>query len=146
MTQIHTVEYRVYYEDTDALGVMYHSNFINFCERGRSELLRDIGLSASNLSESLKIGFVVRHISCDYLKMVKLDDLLCVQTSVQSMKNTSFVMKQDILKKEDGQNFVAFSMDITLVCMDADGKPTRLPEALRNKFNDYLKDPRKDTK
>ena len=140
MTKTHSAQYRVYYEDTDALGIMYHANYICFCERGRSELLRDIGLSASSLTENLGITFVIRHLNADYLKMVQLDDLLVVETRVKTMKNTSFVMEQTILKEEGGQNFVVFTMDITIVCMDIAGKPIRIPNDLREKFNDYKKD------
>ena len=140
MTKIHKVDYRVYYEDTDAVGIMYHANFISFCERGRSELLRDIGLSASTVAKKLNIGFVVRHIDCDYLKMVKLDDLLSVHTKVKAMKNTSFVMEQSIMC----QNSVVFFMNITIVCMDMAGKPTRIPEALRDKFKNYLEEEQKN--
>ncbi len=132
----HQVDYRVYYEDTDAVGIMYHANFISFCERGRSEMLRDIGYPASETLEKLKVGFVVRHIDCDFLRMVKLDDLLTVETTVKEMKNTSFLMEQNILC----QNKVAFTMDITLVCMGMDGKPARIPDALRKKFNDFKLD------
>lgn len=136
MTKTHQVDYRVYYEDTDAGGIMYHGNFINFCERGRSELLREVGLPSSEVAKKLGVGFVVRHLDADYLKMVKLDDLLTVETSLKSMKNSSFLMKQAI----SCQNSVVFLMDVTLVCIDAKGKPTRIPEILRTKFNDYLKE------
>ncbi len=132
----HSVDYRVYYEDTDALGIMYHANYICFCERGRSELLRDIGLSASSLTENLGNTFVNRHLDANYLKMVKLDNLLTVEPSVKIMKNTSFVMEQVI----KCQNSVVFTMDITIVCMDIAGKPIRIPSDLRDKFNDYMKD------
>ena len=136
MTKVHKADYRVYYEDTDAVGIMYHANFISWCERGRSELLRELDLSASSLHETLGIGFVVRHLDCDYLGMVKLDDLLTVETSVKTMKNTSFLMYQEVKR----QNSVVFTMDITIVCMDLNGKPTRMPDELRQKFNDYLKE------
>lgn len=134
MAKTHTVDYRVYYEDTDALGIMYHANYICFCERGRSELLRDIGLSASSLEEKLQITFVIRHIDANYLKMVQLDDLLSVETSIKKMKNTSFVMKQSIFC----QNSPVFTMDITIVCVGANQKPIRIPKQLREKFNDYM--------
>ncbi len=129
----HTVDYRVYYEDTDAVGIMYHANFISFCERGRSEMLREIGYPASQTMEKLDVGFVVRHINCDFLAMVKLDDLLTVETTVKEMKNTSFLMTQKIFC----QNKVAFTMDITLVCMNRMGKAARIPDTLRHKFDDF---------
>jgi acyl-CoA thioester hydrolase len=136
MTKTHKVDYRVYYEDTDAVGIMYHANFINFCERGRSELLREIGFPASEVSEKLDIGFVVRHLDANYLGMVKLDDLLTVETMVKAMKNTSFLMTQNIFC----QNKVVFTMDITLVTMGKNGKPARTPDALRQAFKDYMKE------
>jgi len=131
--QSHQIDFRVYYEDTDAIGIMYHANFICFCERGRSEMLRDIGYPASTTMETLGVGFVVRHMDVNYLDMVKLDDLLTVKTSVKTMKNTSFVMSQSIYRHDK----VVFTMDITLVCMDSRGKPVRIPNEIRNKFDDY---------
>jgi len=134
MTKIHSSEFRVYYEDTDAVGIMYHANFICFCERGRSDMLRDLGLPASEVFEQLGIGFVIRHIDCDFLKMVNLDDLLRVNTNVIAMKNTSFIMRQTIFC----QNSPVFSMDVTIVCVDKSGKPCRTPEGLREKFTPYM--------
>lgn len=129
----HQTDYRVYYEDTDAGGIMYHGNFINFCERGRSELLREIGYPASEVVSKLKTGFVVRALEAEYMAMVKLDDLLSVRSYVKQMKNSSFVMEQSIFC----QNKVVFKMDVTLVCIDMQGKPTRIPQVLRDKFEDY---------
>lgn len=130
----HAVDYRVYYEDTDALGIVYHSNYINFCERGRTEMLRDLKIPASETHEKLGIGFVIRHIDCDFLKMAKLDDLLTVHTNVLTMKNSSFIMRQTIFC----QNSPVFKMDITIVCIGLNGKPTRAPEGLREKFDSYM--------
>lgn len=132
----HQVDYRVYYEDTDAGGIMYHSNFINFCERGRSELLRYIGIPASEVMNKTGVGFVVRYLEANYTAMARLDDLLSVFTTVKAMKNTSFVMEQEILC----QNSTAFKMDITIVCINENGKPTRIPEELRTKFKEYMKE------
>ncbi len=133
MAKTHKADYRVYYEDTDAMGIMYHANYIIYCERGRTEMLRDLGLSASRLNRELEINFVIRHIDADYLKMVQLDDLLSVETEVKTMKNTSFVMKQSI----NDQDSAVFSMDITIVCVDLSGKPVRIPAKLREKFLEY---------
>lgn len=136
MSKIHQVDYRVYYEDTDAGGIMYHGNFISFCERGRSELLRDVGIPASEVMNKTGVGFVVRHLDANYTMMARLDDLLSVCTTVKAMKNTSFVMEQEIFC----QNKTAFKMDVTVVCINKEGKPTRIPEELREKFKEYMKD------
>jgi acyl-CoA thioester hydrolase len=130
---VHRVDYRVYYEDTDAVGIMYHANFINFCERGRSELLREVGLPASQIEELLGIGFVVRHLDAEYLDMVKLDDLLTVETMVKAMKNSSFLMTQNIVCNEK----IVFTMNVTIVCLDKSGKPVKIPDELRQKFDQY---------
>ncbi len=126
-------EYRVYYEDTDSGGIMYHGNFINFCERGRSDLMREIGYPCSELFEKLGFGFVVANLNANYEKMVTLDELLRVETSVIKMKNSSFVMNQSIFR----QNSSVFNMEVTLVCIDATGKPTKIPEELREKFLEF---------
>lgn len=129
----HICEFRVYYEDTDAGGIMYHASFIRFCERGRTEFLRDIGMSASILTEQDGILFVIRHIEADYFKSARLDDLLRVESTIKSVKNTSFLMNQSIFCHDA----VLFSMTVTVVCVDARGRPVRLPEKVRKEFAGY---------
>ena len=93
-------------------------------------------MPASEVIENLGSAFVVRHLDAEYLKMVKLDDLLTVETHVVKMKNTSFLMRQIIIS----QNKAVFSMDVTIVCLDMKGKPVKIPESLRSKFQDYLEE------
>lgn len=130
----HNVDFRVYYEDTDAGGIMYHASFIRFCERGRTEFLRDLGISCSETADRLGLQFVIRHIEADYFKSAKLDDLLNVESSIKTLKNSSFVMKQSIFCHDD----VLFSMDVTVVCVNLDGKPVRVPDDFRAKFETYI--------
>lgn len=130
----HTCQFRVYYEDTDAGGIMYHASFIRFCERGRTEFLRHLDLSCSELDERDGILFVIRHINADYFKSARLDDLLTVKSHIISLKNTSFVMRQTIFC----QDSVLFSMAVTVVCIDKKGKPVRLPDKIRARFDDYI--------
>jgi acyl-CoA thioester hydrolase len=137
MSNIHKLPIRIYYEDTDAGGVVYHSNFINFAERGRTELLRFMGFENKSLHESQGILFVVRHINADYLKPAVLDDLLELQSIVTQVKNTSLVMKQSIYRNTD----MVFSADVTVVCIDEGSRrPVRIPENLRTGFQKYLKE------
>lgn len=133
----HKLPIRVYYEDTDAGGVVYHSNFIKFAERGRTELLRFMGFENKSLHENQGILFVVRHINADYLKPAVLDDLLELQTIVTKIKNTSLVMKQSIYRNSD----LIFTADVTVVSIDAGSmKPVRIPEGLHGGFQKYLKE------
>lgn len=130
----HEIQYRVYYEDTDAGGVMYHANHIKFCERGRTEFLRSFNLQNVDLHAENGVLFVVRHIEADYFKPARLEDLLTVRTSLKNMKNTSFVMRQEILKGED----VLFGMNVLLVTVNIEGKPTPLPDNVKNLFRESL--------
>jgi acyl-CoA thioester hydrolase len=132
----HTCEFRVYYEDTDAGGIMYHASFIRFCERGRTEFMRTLGMSCSELDGNDGIIFVIRHLEADYFKSARLDDLLRVESRIETLKNTSFVMKQSIFC----QDSMLFSMTVTVVCVDKSGKPTRLPDKLREEFKPYIQE------
>jgi acyl-CoA thioester hydrolase len=140
MNKKHKSEFRVYYEDTDAGGIMYHGNYINFCERGRSDMLRKLNMPASQVMDKLGIAFVVRHLNAEYLAMARLDDLLTVETYVTKMKNTSFVMRQVITSQNNAVFSPIFSMDVTIVCLDRAGKPVRIPDELRQIFKDYLEE------
>ena len=129
---IHTYEYRVYYEDTDAGGIMYHAQSINWCERGRSEYLRDIGLQSSTIFEDTGVLFVVRHLEADYFKPAKLDQLLRVESSLKELKNSSFILNQSIFC----QDSMLFSMTVTIVCIDGNGRPVRIPDMVREKLQE----------
>lgn len=130
----HDLEARVYYEDTDAGGVMYHANHLKFCERGRTEYLRKLGFLNSSLMSGEGVLFVVRRVEADYLKPARLDDLLTVKTALQTVKNTSFLMKQDIMRGGDH----LFSMTVLLVCVSTDGKPVGLPAAIKSAFENHI--------
>lgn len=110
---------RVYYEDTDVGGVVYHSNYLNFCERARSQLFFDAGRSPI-----LEGGhFVAKHIEADYLKSAKFGDILEVKTALIELKNASFSLLQEVFK--DGEKL--FSMKIVLVYIDFTGKMGKIP-------------------
>lgn len=131
----HSIDIRVYYEDTDAGGVMYHAQYLNFAERGRTEFLRHLGHQNSALAQDLGIIFVVRHAEIDYIKPAFLDDLLTMETSILSLKNTSFVMRQKLLR---GKDLVA-DMKVALVCVDHKTiKPVRLPDTVKSEFEPYI--------
>ncbi|MFA7275496.1 MAG: tol-pal system-associated acyl-CoA thioesterase [Pseudobdellovibrionaceae bacterium] len=126
----HILPVRVYYEDTDAGGIVYHASYIRYCERGRTEYLRAIGFENTTLREKTGIIFVVKRLEAEYVAPAKLDDLLSAHTRVISLKNTSFIMEQKILRAER----VIFSMNVVIVCVDDLGKPVRMPEMLRDVF------------
>ena len=109
---------RVYYEDTDTGGIVYHSNYLNFCERARSECFFKIGLTPE-----LESGhFVARKVVAEYFAGAKLGDELEIQTELLQMKTASFILKQSIYKNEKK----IFELDITLAHISFEGKPQRL--------------------
>ena len=113
---------RIYYEDTDAGGIVYHTNYIKYCERARSELFFAQNCSPTDGENS---GFVVRHIDANFLGMAYLGDILNVKTELINKKNSSLVLKQSVLKEE----ILLFSMNVVLVFVRA-GKPSKIPESL----------------
>lgn len=123
----HSMDIRVYYEDTDAGGIVYYANYLKFCERSRTELLRSAGFENKPLMEREGFMFVVRHLEADYMASAYLDDIVTVKTSVETVKNASFIMKQTIFRHDQ----MLFQMDVTLVCVGTNGKPVRLTDELR---------------
>jgi len=113
---------RVYYEDTDAGGIVYHTNYIKYCERARSELFFEKNITPTDNDNS---SFVVRHIDANFLGMAHLGDMLEVTTQLIKKKNSSFVLKQSVFNKKAK----IFEMDVLLVFLKA-GRPTRIPQHL----------------
>ncbi len=133
--QSHITSIRVYYEDTDAIGVVFYANYLKFAERGRTEFLRHLGFENHVFMSERGIAFVVRYLQADYFKPAHLDDALELHTHLIQQKNTSLVMKQSLFRGEEP----IFSMDITLVCIDVKTqRPKRLPEDLKAAFLPYL--------
>ncbi len=130
----HTIDIRVYYEDTDAGGIVYHSKYLNFAERARTEFLRHVGFQNSDVHNDVGVMFVVRKIEIDYLKTAGLDDHLIVESSVTELKNTSFVMKQTVKRDAD----VIADLSVVLVCVGTQSyKPVRLPENIKQAFQNF---------
>ena len=122
---------RIYYEDTDAGGIVFYANYLRFAERGRTEYLRDIGCESSTLGKEDGLQFVVRKLEASYNASAYLDDYLIMETKVISMKNTSFVMKQSLFRDD----VMIFDMDVLLVCVDQQsGRPAKLPDHVRTKM------------
>ena len=120
---------RIYYEDTDAGGIVYHTNYIKYCERARSEHFFSRGMLPG---EGDKFGFVVRKINADFLGSAVLGDILEVQTSIIDSKKSSVTLLQEITK----ENKILFSMEVLLVYVE-EGKPRRIPEHLADILMDF---------
>ena len=122
------MEFRIYYEDTDAGGVVYHARYLGFFERGRTEFFRDRGLSVQQLHAEGRLFPVVR-MEIDFRYPARLDELVRVETKLAEAGKTSFTMIQQLLRAEDGK-LLAEGV-VTLVCVDKEMKPKRLPLILK---------------
>jgi acyl-CoA thioester hydrolase len=123
------MEFRVYYEDTDAGGVVYHGRYPGFFERGRTEFFRERGLSVQQLHEEGIIFPVVR-MEIDFRYPARLDDLVRVESRIIESGKTSFTLQQRLLRVHDNKLLVEGK--VTLVCVNMEMKPKRLPPAVRN--------------
>ena len=117
---------RVYYEDTDAGGIVYHTNYIKYCERARSEVFFEQGIKPTLGDTS---GFVVRNLKADFLATSTLGDTLEVTSKILTLKNSSLVLLQEVWKEE----VKVFSMEVVLVYINQ-GRPCRIPEVFKKIF------------
>lgn len=123
-----TITVRVYWEDTDAGGIVYHASHVRFFERGRTEYLRSLGIHQSEMAASeAPLFFAVRRMEIDYLKAGRLDDLFEVTTSTREIGGARMVLDQ-VLKRDD--ETVATAV-VTVVAIGRDGRPHRIPTGLR---------------
>lgn len=123
----HRIRLRVYYEDTDLAGIVYYANYLKFIERGRSDWLRDLGLDQRALKEDQGLVFAVRRVEADYLAPARFEDMLDVTTDLTEARPARLILTQEVLR--DGA--ALFRAIVTIVCLDASGRPVRLPDALR---------------
>lgn len=131
----HVLRARVYYEDTDAGGVVYHANYLRFAERGRTEYLRDVGVSQSELSDEEGGYFVVRRSIIDFRLPARLDDLLEIRTRIAGIKGASFDVEQTISKVGADSHLV--KVDSIIACLDRKGRPVRVPQSVKSKLYQY---------
>jgi acyl-CoA thioester hydrolase len=119
---------RVYFQDTDAGGVVYHANYLNFMERARTEWLRTHGYSNAGLMKEFGMVFVVRSIRLDYLKPALLDDCLDVTADIKEIGRSRITLAQNILRGAE----MLTEAEVHLVCVSlANFKPASVPEVLR---------------
>ncbi|MBB2200044.1 YbgC/FadM family acyl-CoA thioesterase [Gluconacetobacter tumulisoli] len=125
----HGITFRIYYEDTDAGGVVYHARYLAFAERARTEAIRGLGQPVSALLEDYGLAFVVQHAAIGYRQSLRLDDLVTVTTRLTELGSASCRLEQLFLL---GRTRCA-EMDIRLACIRvSDGRPARFPPLWRD--------------
>ncbi len=126
----HHLTVRVYYEDTDFSGVVYHASYLRFMERGRTELIRNLGIAQSDLFDGdVPLAFAVRRMTIDFLKPARMDDLLTVETVPSIARGATMDLHQRILRGDE----VLITADVRVACVGA-GRARRLPESLRRRL------------
>ena len=123
----HVLSLRIYYEDTDAQGIVYYANWLRFLERGRTELLRLLGQEHSALRAERGLNWVVRRCTIDYLRPARLDDTVEILTSCGELRGASLHMLQEARRGEE----TLVRADLLIACMDEAGRPMRLPAPVK---------------
>jgi acyl-CoA thioester hydrolase len=130
--RVHVLPVRVYFEDTDFSGLVYHASYVRFCERGRSDFLRLLGNDHHGLIEGSggrePSAFVVRRMSLEFLKPARIDEVLEVRTMVRELTAATLVLDQSIARGDD----VIFEAQVTVVLVSQTGKVQRISQALRH--------------
>jgi len=121
---------RVYYEDTDAGGVVYHANYLRFAERARTEFLRAAGIEQREMRERDGLGFVVRRCTIDFRASAHLDDRLDVVTRITGLRGAALEAVQEVMR--DGETEPLVVLDLVIACVNARGRPARLPQRVRD--------------
>lgn len=138
---VHVLPLRVYWEDTDAAGIVYYANYLKFIERGRSDMLRLVGIDQWAMKRDGGMNFAVRRCEVDYLSPARLDDELEIETRVEHLRGASLEMRQTVRRR--GADLV--QAVVKIACMDDSGRPRRLPAELRQALDEIARPEKKPT-
>ena len=122
--------FKVYYEDTDAGGVVYYANYLKFLERARSEAIAELGITNTKLFKEFNVLIIVKSCNIEYHKSAKLEDNLTIFSKVINNTKTSFVMKQEIKRQSE----IISEAEVRLVCVDQNSKPVQIPNIIQDLF------------
>lgn len=130
MTSPHQITVRVYYEDTDFSGVVYHASYLRFMERGRTELIRALGIEQRELFDGeTALGFAVRKMTIDFLRPALMDDLLTIETRCVVARGATMDLEQRVLRGEEE----LITAGVTVACVGG-GRARRIPDGLRKRL------------
>ena len=133
---VHYLPVRIYYEDTDFSGIVYHANYLRFAERGRSDFLRLAGVHHTDLfSGAVPLAFAIHRMEIDFLKPARIDDLLEVRTVYRRASGARIEAQQSIWRGAEE----LWRAQVYAACLDQEGRPRRLPETVRAALAPYLR-------
>ena len=125
---VHHFPLRVFYEDTDAAGIVYYANYLKFIERARTEMMRLLGITHSTMKQQTGLVFVVRRCAVDYGQPARLDDEIIVQTRMLALGGASIELEQIVTR----QGTTLVTAILRLACINAEGRAARLPASIRD--------------
>ena len=131
LKKYHQLNIRIYFEDTDSGGIVYHSKYLNFAERARTELLRNLNLDQSIIEKTYGLIFVVKKLNIHYLSAASLDDSLVVKTKILELNKAKVIFSQLIYKNK----ILISKLEVTVCCLNKNRKITRM----NNQIYDILK-------
>ena len=134
MTKIFNHNIKVYYEDTDAGGIVYYANYLKYLERARTEALVKIGLSNQKIKDDFGALIIVKSCNIDYKKSAYLEDILNIKSNITSITKTSFIMKQIIIKNKT----IIVEAKVHLVFVNEKVKPVKIPQLIIDKFEPFI--------
>lgn len=121
--------YRIYYEDTDAGGIVYYANYLKIFERARTDFLREVGINQMDLIEKENLAFVVRKCEIEFLSSAKLDDLVFVDVEIEEISAVTIKMRQKIFLDEK----LLTTLKVEIVCINSvNSRPSRISEKIKN--------------
>ena len=129
----HLFPIRVYYEDTDAGGLVYHANYLKYAERGRTEMLRLLNVNHTETAERYGLAFAVRDCAIDYRRAARLDDVLEVRSRLFDLRAASLGVDQGIWREAEQ----VANLSLRIVCLNREGRPARLPASIRATLQPY---------
>jgi acyl-CoA thioester hydrolase len=133
--KVHRLPVRVYYEDTDFSGIVYHARYLHFFERGRTESLRALGIHHSELATAdMPLAFAVRRMNIGFERAARIDDILTVETLYRPQKGARLMIAQRIVRNGE----LVATADVEAVCIDAGGRARRPPREMAARWADYL--------
>ena len=133
--QVHILPVRIYYEDTDFSGVVYHANYLRYMERGRSEFLRMIGVSHRHLMAGENpVAWTIVRMEIDFLKPALIEDALEVHTAYTKISGARLLVSQTIERADE----TLVRAQLEAACVTPGGRPTRIPREVRNALDAYL--------
>jgi acyl-CoA thioester hydrolase len=134
---VYRLPIRVYFEDTDLTGVVYHANYVRYCERARTDFLRTIGISHSDLALR-DLAFAVTNLSLSYKSPAKIDDLIHVACHYRGNKGAVMIIDQLITRRDQEIDTLLCTAKIEVVMIDPNGRPKRIPKDIIDAFRPYV--------